>query len=89
MSLEIGDVAPPFRLRDQDGVERPLDDPEHTVLEAYGAWGETVLSGRTSIGVIRSSVLIGDGGRVLELWRRAQARTHAEPALKACRELLS
>jgi peroxiredoxin Q/BCP len=65
-----------------------LADPDHRVLEAYGAWGEKVLYGRTSIGVIRSSVLVGTDGRVLKVWRRAQARTHAERALKACRELL-
>ncbi len=156
MPLEVGDVAPPFRLHDQDGIERTLDelndrplllafypadgtpgctlqacdirdrwtefealgvrvvgvspddvtthggfasahglpqillaDPEHAALEVYGAWGEKVLYGRTSIGVIRSSVLIGADGRVLKVWRRTQARTHAERALKACRELLS
>jgi hypothetical protein len=34
-------------------------------------------------------VLVGADGRVLKVWRRAQARTHAERALKACRELLA
>lgn len=66
-----------------------LADPEHRVLEAYGAWGEKVLYGRTSVGVIRSSVLIGADGRVLKLWRRTQARAHAERALAACRKLLT
>jgi peroxiredoxin Q/BCP len=66
-----------------------LADPEHRVLEAYGAWGEKVLYGRTSVGVIRSSVLIGADGRILKRWRRAQARTHAERALTACRDLLT
>jgi len=66
-----------------------LADPDHTVLEAYGAWGEKVLYGRTSIGVIRSSVLIGADGRVLKVWKRAQARSHAERALAACRDLLA
>lgn len=65
-----------------------LADPEHVVLDAYGAWGEKVLYGRTTIGVIRSSVLIGTDGRILKRWRRAQATNHAERALKACRELL-
>ena len=66
-----------------------LADPDHKVLEAYGAWGEKVLYGTTSIGVIRSSVLIGTDGRILKRWRRAQAASHAERALKACRELLA
>jgi peroxiredoxin Q/BCP len=66
-----------------------LADPDRVALEAYGAWGEKVLYGRTSVGVIRSSVLIGTDGRVLKVWRRAQAQSHAERALKACRELLA
>jgi peroxiredoxin Q/BCP len=66
-----------------------LADPERIALEAYGAWGEKVLYGRTSVGVIRSSVLIGADGRILKVWRRAQAKSHAERALKACRELLA
>lgn len=66
-----------------------LADPDHRMMEAYGAWGDKVLYGRTSVGPIRSSVLVGADGRVLKVWRRAQARTHAERALKACRELLA
>jgi peroxiredoxin Q/BCP len=66
-----------------------LADPDRVALEAYGAWGEKVLYGRTSVGVIRSSVLIGTDGRILKIWRRAQAKSHAERALKACRELLA
>jgi len=66
-----------------------LADPDRVALEAYGAWGEKVLYGRTSVGVIRSSVLIGTDGRILKVWRRAQAKSHAERALKACRELLA
>jgi peroxiredoxin Q/BCP len=66
-----------------------LADPDHRVLGAYSAWGEKVLYVRTSVGVIRSSVLIGADGRILKIWRRAQASTHAERALKAGRELLA
>lgn len=84
------DVATHAAFASEHGLPQTLlADPDHTVLEAYGAWGEKVLYGRTSIGVIRSSVLIGADGRVLKVWRRAQARTHAERALKACRELLT
>lgn len=65
-----------------------LSDPEHEVMEAYGAWGEKVLYGKTSIGVIRSSVLLDADGTVVKVWKRAQAKTHAERALKAVDDLL-
>jgi thioredoxin-dependent peroxiredoxin len=76
-------------VREHDLPQVLLADPDHTVLEAYGAWGEKVLYGRTSVGVIRSSVLLSEDGTVLKVWRRAQARAHAERALTACRALLS
>ncbi len=65
-----------------------LADTDHAVMETYGSWGEKTLYGRTSVGVIRSSVLIDADGTVVKVWRRAQAKSHAERALKAIRELL-
>ena len=65
-----------------------LADVDHEVMEAYGAWGEKTLYGRTSVGVIRSSVLIDAQGVVVKVWRRAQAKAHAERALKAIGQLL-
>ncbi|WP_370328329.1 thioredoxin-dependent thiol peroxidase [Euzebya sp.] len=60
-----------------------LSDVDHAVMETYGAWGEKTLYGRTSVGVIRSSVLIAADGTVAKVWKRAQAKTHAAQALKA------
>lgn len=64
-----------------------LADPDRTVLEQYGAWGEKVLYGKRSIGVIRSSVLVGPDGTVLKVWKRAQAKKHAEQVLRALEDL--
>jgi thioredoxin-dependent peroxiredoxin len=41
-----------------------LSDPGHAVLEEYGAWGEKSLYGKTVIGVIRSTVVVGPEGDV-------------------------
>lgn len=65
-----------------------LADPDHEVMERYGAWGEKVLYGRTSVGPIRSSVLLDADGTVLKVWKRAQAKKHAEQVLAAARTLL-
>lgn len=61
-----------------DLAVRLLSDPDHTVMAAYGAWGEKTLYGRTSMGVIRSTVVIDPDGRVAHRWKRVQARGHAE-----------
>jgi len=43
-----------------------LSDPDHAVLEKYGAWGEKKLYGKTSLGVIRSHWIIGPDGKLLD-----------------------
>ena len=45
-----------------------LSDPDHAVAEDYGVWGEKVNYGKTSMGVIRSSFLIGEDGRIDRAW---------------------
>jgi peroxiredoxin Q/BCP len=55
-----------------------LSDPDRKVMEKYGAWGEKKLYGKTTIGVIRSTVLIDDRGRVAHHWRAVRAAGHAE-----------
>ncbi len=42
---------------------RLLSDPGHGVMEPYGAWGEKVLYGKKSIGVIRSTAIISPDGK--------------------------
>ncbi len=56
---------------------RLLSDPEHDTMERYGAWGEKTMYGRTSVGVIRSTVLIAPDGTVAHHWPRVKAAGHA------------
>ena len=45
-----------------------LSDVDHSVAEAYGAWGERSMYGRTYMGIIRSAFLIGADGKIAEAW---------------------
>jgi thioredoxin-dependent peroxiredoxin len=49
-----------------------LSDPDHAVADAWGTWGEKTSHGRTSIGVIRSSFLVDEQGRIEEAWYRVR-----------------
>jgi peroxiredoxin Q/BCP len=51
------------------------------VLEAYGAWGEKVLYGKKVTGVIRSTVLIDEEGKVAKVWPRVKVDGHADEVL--------
>lgn len=53
------------RFADAEQLTFPLaSDPEHAVLEQWGAWGEKSLYGKTVTGVIRSTVVVDPDGRV-------------------------
>ena len=41
-----------------------LVDEDHAITDAYGAWGEKTSFGKTSMGVIRSQVVIDENGKV-------------------------
>ncbi len=63
-----------------------LADPEKRTLAAYGAWGEKVLYGKKTTGVIRSTVWIGPDGKVKRHWPKvAKAEAHPEEVLAALR----
>ena len=59
-----------------------LSDPERTVLSAYGAYGEKQNYGRTVMGVIRSTFLIGPDGTITKAWRNVKATGHVARLLK-------
>jgi peroxiredoxin Q/BCP len=45
-----------------------LSDPDHSVAEAWGAWGEKTRNGKTYEGIIRSSFLVDEDGRIERAW---------------------
>jgi peroxiredoxin Q/BCP len=45
-----------------------LADPDHAVADAWGTWGEKTSFGKTSTGIIRSSFLVDEDGRVERAW---------------------
>ena len=53
------------KFRERDGLTFPLlSDPDHQILEAYGAWGEKNLYGKKYIGVIRSTFVIDPDAKI-------------------------
>ena len=65
------------RFRDEEGVDFPLlCDPSRVVLEAYGAYGEKQLYGKTVTGVIRSTFVIDEQGTVEQAQYNVKATGH-------------
>ena len=71
------------RFRDEHGLPFPLlSDPNRKVLEAYGAWGEKQLYGKTVTGVIRSTVVIDPRGDVEHAFYNVKATGHVAKLLR-------
>ena len=49
-----------------------LCDTEHTTAEAYGVWGEKTNYGKTYMGIIRSSFLIDEAGKIVQSWYKVK-----------------
>ena len=58
-----------------------LSDPDHAVAEAYGAWGEKKMYGKTRRGTIRSTFVIDEEGVIAEVYEKVKAKGHAERVL--------
>jgi thioredoxin-dependent peroxiredoxin len=65
------------RFRDRDSLNFPLlSDPGHAVEQAYGAYGEKMLYGKKSVGVIRSTFVVGPDGKITRAYYNVKATGH-------------
>lgn len=76
------------RFRDKHKLTVALGtDEAHEMLTAYGVWGKKSMYGRTFMGVIRATFLIGPDGRIARVWPKVKVPGHAEEVLAAAQEL--
>ena len=67
------------RFRDKEHIAFPLlSDPERGVIAAYGAYGEKMNYGKKTMGVIRSTFVVGAEGKVEQAYYGVRATGHVE-----------
>jgi thioredoxin-dependent peroxiredoxin len=59
-----------------------LSDPDKSVASAWGAYGEKKNYGKTIMGIIRSTFVVGADGRIEQAWRNVKATGHVARVLK-------
>ncbi len=59
-----------------------LSDPDKKVMEKYGAFGEKMMYGKKVVGVIRSTFLIDEKGKIEKAWYSVKADGHAAKVLE-------
>ena len=76
------------KFADKYGLQVKLaTDPDGSVCEAFGTWGEKSLYGRKYFGIERATFLIDRDGTIAAIWRKVKVPGHAEAVLAAAREL--
>ena len=65
-----------------------LSDPDHRVLDAFGAWGKKMMYGKEHEGVVRCTALIDPGGVVRFTWPKAKSKGHAAEVLQKLKEMV-
>jgi thioredoxin-dependent peroxiredoxin len=64
-----------------------LSDETHKMLEAYGAWGKKSMYGKSFMGIVRMTVLIGPNGKIAHIWPKVRVDGHADEVLTAAKAL--
>lgn len=59
-----------------------LADPEQEMLNKYGVWGEKSMYGRKYMGVLRTTFLINEDGKIHDVISKVEAKNHAAQILK-------
>lgn len=66
-----------------------LTDPEHEVIESYGAWRLKKFMGKEYMGVVRSTFLISPGGKIAQVWDKVRVKAHVEKVLSELQKQVS
>ncbi len=81
-------VAAQAKFKAKQKLNFPLlSDPDFQVIEAYGARRMKRFLGKSFLGIVRSSVLIGPDGRIERVWETARSKGHAAEVVEALKAL--
>jgi len=84
LGISADDAESHQAFREKYGLNvRLLTDGDRSIMEGYGAWGERVRDGQTSIGVIRSTFLVGPDGEIESAWYNVNPDGHPAEVLAA------
>lgn len=82
--LGVSPDKPPalLKFRERDGLDFDLlSDPDHAVAEAYGVWGLKQFMGRESMGILRTTFIIGQDGKLRHVMDKVATKTHHDDVL--------
>jgi peroxiredoxin Q/BCP len=84
LGVSILDEKSKAKFADKHGLTFPLlADAEHQVAEKYGVWQKKSRYGRSYMGIVRTTYLIGPDGKVAQRWDNVKVDGHVDAAVQA------
>lgn len=81
-------VASHQKFKKKYGLNFPLlSDESGEVCEKYGVWQEKSMMGKKYMGIVRSTFLIDEDGKIARIWRNVKVEGHADDVREAVREI--
>lgn len=81
------DVETMAKFRDRFKINFPLvSDPEFQAIDAYGARRMKQFLGKSFLGIVRSTFLIGPDGKIQQVWDKVSPKGHAAQVLEALKQ---
>lgn len=59
-----------------------LSDPDHSMIEKYGAWGEKSMYGKKYMGIKRMTYIIDEDGKVAHVFAKVKPETHSREVIE-------
>ncbi len=83
LGISILDEKSKAKFADKYDITFPLlADADHAVAEKYGVWQKKMRYGRSYMGIVRTTYLIGPDGKVVKRWDKVSVDGHAAEVLK-------
>jgi peroxiredoxin Q/BCP len=83
LGVSVDDEASHRKFREKYALPFPLlADTDHRIVEAYGVWREKSMYGRQFMGVVRTTFVLDEAGRIAEVIEKVDTKEHTAQILK-------
>ena len=66
-----------------------ISDPDIKLIKDLGSWVKKSMYGKEYMGVERSTFLIDQNNKIVEIWRKVKVNGHVEKVLNSCKNLIN
>ena len=77
------------RFKEKYALNFPLvsDDDHGTLCKAYGVWRPKKFMGREFLGIVRSTFIIDETGKIAHIWDKVRVKNHASDVLETLKQM--